>query len=376
MSDHYELLGVSRGATAEEIKKAYRRKAREYHPDQNPDNPEAEAKFKELAQAYECLSDPQRRSHYDQFGTEDGVNFGDPFGQGGMGGLGDLFDAFFGGGGPFGGAGGGRGRRAGGPPRGPDLEVTVNLEFTDAVFGSQTDVTVKTAVKCDSCDATGASPGTSASTCPDCSGAGEVRHVRQTMLGQIVSSQPCRRCSGLGQVIESPCPVCHGDGREQTDKTYTVDVPPGVDTGSTLRLTGRGAAGPRGGAPGDLYVKVRVKPHDRFVRQGVDLVHQMPVSMTQAALGHHQAYETLDGVEDLVIPRGTQSGRVFRLRGRGVPHLEGRGRGDLLVQAVVQTPVELSTEEEDLLEQLADLRGEDVARPDTGLLSKIRSAFR
>lgn len=372
--DYYAALGVSRTATADEIKKAYRRKAREYHPDQNPDDPESEAKFKELARAYECLSDPQRRAHYDQFGSEDAVNFGDPFGSGGMGGLGDLFDAFFGGGSPFG--GGGRGRRPTGPPRGPDLEVTAHLDFVDAVFGTQTDVTVRTAVSCEDCSGSGAQPGTTAQPCSDCGGTGEVRHVRQSMLGQIVSSQPCRTCSGLGQVISDPCPSCRGEGRQVIDKTYTVDVPAGVDGGSTLRLGGRGAAGPRGGAPGDLFVKVRVRPHERFVRQGADLIHEMDVSMTQAALGHHLRYETLDGAEDLVIPRGTQTGRVFRLRGRGVPHLEGRGRGDLLVKVNVATPTDLSHEEEELLEQLAKLRGDDVRRPDSGLLSKIRSAFR
>jgi molecular chaperone DnaJ len=254
--------------------------------------------------------------------------------------------------------------------------VQATLEFTDAVFGTQQDVTVRTAVTCDECDGSGATPGTSASTCPDCGGTGELRTVRQTMLGQIVQASVCRRCQGQGQVVESPCPGCRGEGRKVLDKTYTVDVPAGVDSGSTLRLTGRGAVGPRGGSAGDLYVKIKVEPHPYFQRQGYDLIHDLPISMSQAALGHHLPYETLDGTEDLVIPRGTQSGRVFRLRHRGVPHVEGRGRGDLLVRAVVTTPQELTSEQEEMLEAFATSRGEEVARPDTGLLSKIRSAFR
>ena len=368
-TDYYEILGVSRDATAEDLKRAYRNLARKYHPDQNPDDAEAEHRFKELAQAYEVLSNPETRARYDQFGP-DGANFGDSFGGGG---LGDLFDAFFGGGSPF---GGGRGRGPAGPPRGPDLEVVAQLSFTDAVFGCQHDVTVRTAVTCDVCQGAGAAAGTSATTCVDCGGTGEVRSVRQTMLGQIVSATVCRTCQGQGQIVADPCEECRGEGRIVTDKTYTVDVPAGVDTGSTLRLTGRGAVGPRKGPAGDLYVKIKVAPHDRFQRQGYDLIHDLPLTISQAALGHHLSYDTLDGNEDLVIPKGTQSGRVFRLRHRGVPHLEGRGRGDLLVRAIVITPTDLTDEQEELLERFADLRGEEVARPDTGLLSKIRSAFR
>ena len=371
MSDYYELLEVSRTATAEEIKKAYRRLARQHHPDANPDDPDAEGRFKALARAYETLSDPERRARYDRFGTDEGPNLGDPFGGGG---LGDLFDAFFGSGSPFG--GGGRPRGPAGPPRGPDLEVVAELDFAEAVFGTQHDVTVRTAVSCDDCAGSGGADGSAPSTCPDCGGSGEGRAVRQAMLGQIVSANVCRACSGQGQVVTNPCPSCSGEGRVVTDKTYTVDVPAGVDTGSTLRLSGRGAVGPRNGPPGDLYVKVRVRAHDRFVRQGADLIHELAITMAQAALGHHLSYETLDGAEDLLIPKGTQTGRVFRLRGRGVPHLEGRGRGDLLVRAVVQTPTELTAKESELVSRLAELRGEALNPPDGGLLSRIRSAFK
>lgn len=371
MADFYEILEVSRDASSEDIKRAYRRLARKYHPDANPGDLGAEARFKELAAAYEVLSDPEKRSRYDRFGAADGFDLGDPFGAGG--GLGDLFDAFFGAAGPFG--GGGRQRGPSGPPRGPDLDVTVVLEFPDAVFGTKTDVSVRTAVHCEDCDATGALPGTSPSTCPDCNGAGEVRTVRRTVLGQIVSATACRRCGGAGRVILEPCPACRGEGRVIDDRVFTVDVPPGVDDGSTLRLTGRGAVGPRGGVPGDLYVRLRVKAHDRFERQGDDLVTTVRIAVTQAALGTVIDLETLDGSEQLAVPRGTSAGRLFRLKGRGVPHLNGRGRGDLVVSVDIDVPKKLDEESEQLLRQLAELRGETVLPAEEGLLSRIRSAF-
>ncbi|HEX2384900.1 MAG TPA: molecular chaperone DnaJ [Acidimicrobiales bacterium] len=373
-ADYYELLGVHRDASQDEIKRAYRQRARELHPDTNPDDPAAEAQFKEITVAYETLSDPERRLRYDRFGPEGAAvgAAGDPFGFGG--GISDIFDAFFGGGsGGF--ARGGFSGQAG-PPRGADLEIVADIEFEAAVFGAEEDVTVRTAVACETCQATGAAPGTSPVTCPECGGSGQVRRVRQSILGQMVTAGPCGRCGGLGKFIEKPCTDCRGEGRRVHDKTYTVDIPAGVDTGSTLRLTGRGAAGVRGGGYGDLYVHVRVKSHPRFVRDGYDLVHDLHIPLTQAVLGAHLSFDTLDGEEDLVIPRGTQSGRVFRLRNRGVPHVEGRGRGDLLVRVSVDTPTEISREEEQLLRQLAEVRGESVAPPDTGFLSRIRSAFK
>jgi molecular chaperone DnaJ len=373
-ADYYELLGVHRDATQDEIKRAYRQRARELHPDTNPDDPSAEAQFKEITVAYETLSDPDRRQRYDMFGPEGAAAgaSGDPFGF--SGGIGDIFEAFFGGGGGGFGRGGFSGQT--GPPRGTDLEIVADIDFETAVFGGEQDITVRTAVACETCQATGAAPGTAPVTCPDCGGTGQVRRVRQSILGQMVTAGPCARCGGLGQFIEKPCPDCRGEGRRVQDKTYTVDIPAGVDTGSTLRLSGRGAAGVRGGGYGDLYVHVRVQPHPRFVRDGYDLVHELTIPFTQAALGAHLAIETLDGEEDLVIPRGTQSSRVFRLRNRGVPHVEGRGRGDLLVRVAVDTPTDLSREEEQLLRQMAELRGETVAPPDTGFLSRIKSAFK
>ena len=367
--DYYELLEVTRDADTDEIKKAYRVQARRYHPDANPGDESAEARFKLVANAYEVLSDPDKRRHYDRYGADgpQAGGGGDPFGGFGGGGLGDLFDAFFGGNG----GGGQRGGRA----AGPDLEVTVNLAFEAAVFGSAEEVTVRTAVACETCEATGAAPGTHAERCDQCGGAGQVRQVRQSPFGQMVTAAPCPVCRGAGEVIANPCPTCKGEGREVLEKTYTVDIPAGVDTGSTLRLSGFGAVGPRGGPKGDLYVQVRVGRHERFVRDGDDLVHALHLPVTQAALGAHLSFDTLDGTEDLVIPRGTQTGREFRLRGRGVPHVRGRGRGDVLVQVVVDTPVDLDPEDEEALRAIAARLGHEVAPVDKGFFSKIKSAF-
>jgi molecular chaperone DnaJ len=368
-TDYYDLLGVSRDASQEDIKRAYRQRARELHPDANPDDPDAEARFKEVALAYETLADPEKRQRYDMFGPEGvaGVNqSGGPFG----GGINDLFDMFFSGG-SFGGRGGGPS-----PNNGADLEVVADLDFVDAVFGTQAPVTVRAAVACEECEGSGCAPGTHPSRCPTCGGAGQVRRVRQSILGQMVTAGPCGQCGGFGSVIEHHCPACRGEGRLAGERNYTVDIPAGVNSGQTLRLPGRGSVGRRGGPAGDLYVHLRVRPHERFARDGDDLVDDLHLAITQAALGAGLDYETLDGTESISIPAGTQSGRVLRLRGRGVPRLDGRGRGDLLLRLLVDTPTGLSAEEEDLLRQLAELQGVTVDPPDTGLMSKIRSAFK
>ena len=365
-ADYYALLGVRPDASEDEIKRAYRRLARELHPDTTGGDPEAEARFKDIVQAWEVLRDPERRARYDRYGVDgvDATAF-DPFGGGG---LGDLFDAF------FGGQGGGRRARSG-PARGADAEVVIELDFRDAVFGVRRDLTVEGLVACPDCDGSGARPGTTAVRCPDCDGTGEQRRVRQSILGQVVTAVACPRCQGLGEAIASPCPTCRGDGRHVEERTFTVDVPAGVDHGSTLRLTGRGAAGPRGGPPGDLYVHLAVQTDDRFVRHGADLGADLHVSMTQAALGALVNFATLDGEETLTIPAGTQTGHTIRLRGRGIPHVRGRGRGDLLVSVVVDTPTALTKNQEELLHRLAAERGETVAAADEGLLSRLRSAF-
>jgi molecular chaperone DnaJ len=251
-----------------------------------------------------------------------------------------------------------------------------DLDFTEAVFGCEHAVSVRTAVACSACRATGASDGTEPVTCYECQGTGQVQRVRQSLIGQMVTSSPCARCSGSGQIIASPCAECGGEGRTVEERTYTVDIPAGVDAGSTLRLSGRGAVGPRGGAAGDLYVHLRVAPHERFERDGVDLHSTLRLPYTQATLGTTLQFQTLDGSEEIEIPRGTASGTTFRLRGRGVPHLERRNRGDLLIDVVVDVPTELSEDEEEVIRRLAELRGEDVAPPASGLMSKLRSAFK
>lgn len=371
-ADYYELLGVSRDASSEEIKKAYRRVARQLHPDVNPGDAQAEERFKEVTLAYEVLSDPNARRRYDQFGPEGARAPGaDPF-AGFGGGLGDIFEAFFGGGGGgFGGRGGQRG-----PVRGPDMEAVLDLEFTDAVFGVERELTVRAPSVCPDCTGSGARAGTSPVTCRGCSGTGEVRRVRQSILGQMVTATPCPDCSGLGQRIEDPCDRCRGEGRITDERVWQVQVPPGVDDGTTLRLTGRGAAGPRGGPAGDLYVHLRVRPHDRFRREGYNLLLELHVSVAQAALGATVPIETLDGAAEIPVAPGTQTGRVTKLRHSGVPFVDGRGRGDILVTIFVDTPTGLDPEQEQLLRQLARLRSEDVAPEDTGLLSKIRGAFK
>ncbi len=372
MSDFYELLDVERNASADEIKKAYRKRARELHPDANPGDEAAEQEFKELARAYETLRDADKRARYDRFGDTGNGNRGggDPFGGGGVG---DIFDAFFGDQSPFG--GGGR-RGPTGPARGPDLEVVTELDFTEAVFGAQHKVDVRTAVACDTCDATGAAEGTKPSTCGDCGGAGHVRQVRQSLLGQMVTTGACPRCSGTGVIIENPCADCSGEGRRLEDKTFTVDIPPGVDAASTLRLQGRGAVGQRGGGAGDLYVNFRVRAHDRFVRDGVDLHADLHIPVTQAMLGADVEFETLDGVEAIKVPPATPTGHTFRFRGKGVPVVNRSGRGDLHVHVVIDLPHDLDEEQEELVRRLAELRDEPVGTEGRGFFSKLRTAFK
>jgi len=369
MADFYELLGVDRSASADDIKKAYRKLARELHPDRNPGDEEAEARFKEVARAYEALSDDERRAHYDRFGEA-------PAGGAGVGdaaGFGDIFEAFFGGQSPFGG-GFGQAQQQRGPARGDDLEVVVDVTFEDAVLGCAQPVEVRAQVPCEPCEATGAIEDSTVATCDTCGGVGQVRQVRRSILGQMVSTGTCPACDGAGETIESPCGSCGGDGRVVEERSYTVDIPAGVDTGATLRLTGRGAAGARGAGFGDLYVRVRVLAHERYEREGSDLVTQLAVPMTVAALGGELELETLEGVETLTVEAGTQTGKVFRLRGLGVPSLQGGRRGDIRAIAIVVTPEKLSDDEEALLREFAALRGDEV-NESRSLLGRIRSAL-
>jgi len=362
----YELLEVASDASPEEIKKSYRRLARELHPDANPD-PAAEDRFKKVSAAYEVLSDPAKRQQYDRYGDGGPQMGGNPFGAGG--GFGDIFDAFFGQAHPN------QGRR--GPMAGADMETVVTLTLTEAAFGSAEDLTIRVPVACGDCGGSGAEAGTTPEVCAECGGAGEVRRVRQSLLGQMITSSPCGRCQGMGQVIGSPCGRCRGDGRVTEERTLTIDVPAGVESGTTLRLDGRGAAGPRGGPPGSLYVHVDVTPDPRFERVGDDLHSVVHLGMAQVAIGTEIAVETLDGTVDVAIDPGTQSGTILRQRGLGVTHLRGRGRGDLHVHVQVATPEDLTDREVELLSELAAIRGEHLAPPERhkGVVSRIRSAF-
>lgn len=362
--DYYELLQVDRSASQDEIKKSYRRLARELHPDANPGDVAAEARFKQVAEAYEVLSDPEKRARYDRFGTtgSGGVG-GDPFAGTG---LGDLFDAFF----------QPRSRADTGPKRGVDLEVVAELTLEETVAGVAKDVTVRTAVACDTCEATGSRPGSGVTRCDQCGGSGQVRQVRQSILGQMVTTATCPRCAGEGVRIDQPCDDCAGEGRRVEERTYTVDIPPGVGDGSTLRLTGRGAVGPRGGGAGDLYVQVRVADHPTFVRDGDDLLAELHVAATQAALGAALEFGTIDGGVMVEVAPGAHTGKLYRFRGSGVPRLRGRGRGDLILTLMVDTPTGLTPQQEELLRQLAKERGEPVADPsEDGLLGKFKSRF-
>ncbi|HEY1829179.1 MAG TPA: J domain-containing protein [Acidimicrobiales bacterium] len=370
LGDLYEILGVRRDATPDELKKGYRARARELHPDTNPD-PSAEAKFKEVTLAYEVLKDPERRARYDRFGAEGVFGQQSAGGFGFDGGLGDIFEAF------FGNMSGGAQRRRG-PLQGSDAEVRLGLEFSEAVFGSRKELTVRLPVTCGACEGRGTAPGTGLETCPECRGEGELRRVRQSLLGQVVTSVACSRCSGTGQIVPSPCVECHGEGRRIEDRTLTVEVPAGVEDGSTLRLAERGAAGQRGGPPGSLFVHLAVVPDPRFERQGDHLHTTLTIGLAQAALGVESTVEGIDEPVQVVLGPGTQHGYVERVRGGGVPHLRGRGRGDLFVHVLIETPTGLSAAQEELLRQYAAARGEDVAPPGgggDGVFSRLRSAF-
>ncbi len=373
--DFYEVLGVRRDASDEDLKRAYRAKAREFHPDANRGDADSSERFKEVSMAYEVLKDPERRARYDRFGADGvfgpgaGGATGDPFG----GGLGDLFDAFFNG---MGGTGGGRPRRTG-PMPGPDAEMVLRLSFREAVFGVQREVDVQTPVHCDTCQGSGARPGTTAVRCPDCQGAGELRRVRQSILGQVITAVPCSRCQGTGEFIERPCTDCGGEGRRTESRTLTVDIPAGVDEGSTLRLAGHGPAGFRGGPNGAIFVHISVQSDAGFERSGVDLHATVNVPMTVAALGGSVSFDTLDDTRDLAIAAGTQTGAVIPLKGMGVPKLRGRGRGDLYIHVQVDTPTALDEGQRELLAALAEARHEDLgtAPHADGIFSKLRSAL-
>jgi molecular chaperone DnaJ len=372
VNDYYQDLGVSRDATAEDIKRAYRKKARTLHPDVNP-SPEAEEQFKKVSQAYDVLSDPEKRRSYDM-GADPYAAGAAGFGQGFS--FSDIMDAFFG-------AGAGTAQR--GPRsrqrRGQDALIRLDIDMADAVFGAEKELTVETAVVCSTCHGDGAQPGTSRRTCDVCGGRGEIQQVQRSFLGQVMTSRPCMTCQGYGEVLVSPCFECSGDGRVRTRRTLTIKVPAGVDTGTRIQLTGEGEVGQGGGPAGDLYVEVSVRPHATFQRRGDDLHATVELPMTAAALGTTLKLDTFDGSQELEVKPGTQAGDAVTLRGLGVTHLRGGGRGDLIVHANVMTPTRLDEQQEELLRQLAVLRGEErpegrLAPANQGLFGKLREAFK
>lgn len=364
--DYYEILGVGKDSSQDDIKKAFRTLAKKYHPDANPGDPSAEAKFKEVNEAYEVLSDEGKRSNYDAYGNPNGP-FANGGGGGGGGGQGDPFGRVFGGAGgfPFGDLFGGfeeilggRRRPDTGPRRGQDLEMELEISLEEAFNGVDRDVRIPRTEACDRCGGSGAEPGSKAVTCPACHGTGQVSTTQRSIFGQVLVSAPCSKCGGTGKYVEKPCRDCGGAGEVRKTRAVTVKIPPGADSGLRLRLTGQGNAGQRGGGSGDLYVVVFVKHHGTFQRQGDDLILDKVVSFPLAAVGGSVVVPGIDGESELEIPSGTQPGAVLRMRGKGMPRLRSKGRGDMLVRVNVRVPTKLSTKEKEALRELGKMDGE------------------
>ncbi|WP_096201319.1 molecular chaperone DnaJ [Bacillus sp. FJAT-45350] len=366
--DLYEVLGVEKGTSEDEIKKAYRKLARKYHPDVNK-APDASDKFKEVKDAYDTLSNPQKKANYDQFGHADpNQGFGGGAGDFG-GGFGDIFDMFF---------GGGSGRRNPNAPRqGADLQYTMTLEFKEAVFGKETEIEIPKEEECSTCDGSGAKPGTSPETCSHCNGAGQLNIEQNTPFGRIVNRRVCNHCEGTGKMIKDKCTTCGGKGKVRKRKKIKVKVPAGVDNGQQIRISGQGEDGVNGGPPGDLYVVFSVKDHELFERDGDDVFLEMPLTITQVALGDEIEVPTLHGKVKIKIPAGTQTGKVFRLRGKGIPNVHGRGHGDQHVIVKVNTPTNLTEKQKDLLREFAQITGSQPADEQTeNFFTKVKRAFK
>ena len=358
--DYYEVLGVSRGASEDEIKKAYKKMARKYHPDLNPGDKTAEEKFKEVNEAYEVLSDADKKARYDQYGHA-GV---DPnFGAGGFGGgfdgsfdfgdLGDIFGSFFGGG-----FGGGRRTNPNAPQRGESMRMSIAISFEEAAFGCEKAVTVERYETCDTCHGNGCAPGTSPEVCPDCHGTGTVQVRRQTPMGVFATSSPCPKCGGKGRIIHQPCKDCRGSGMVRKKKTIQASIPAGIDNGQTISIRGQGNAGKNGGPAGDLLITITVRPHELFRREGTSVLCEAPITFTQAVLGAELEIPTIDGKVKYTLPEGTQSGTTFRLKGKGIPSINGRGRGDQYVTVYIETPKNLNKEQKEALKKFAETMGE------------------
>ena len=362
--DYYEVLGVNKSASEDEIKKAYKKMARKYHPDLNPDNKEAEEKFKEVNEAYEVLSDANKKARYDQFGFA-GVdpNYGAGAGAGGgaydaggfdFGDLGDIFGSFFGGG--FNAA---QRRNPNAPQRGESIRLGVTISFEEAAFGCEKEVSVDRYETCTSCHGSGCADGTSPEVCPDCHGSGQVQVRRQTPMGVFATTSPCGRCGGKGRIIKTPCTACRGSGLERKRRTIQAKIPAGIDNGQTISIRGQGHAGKNGGPSGDLLITITVRPHELFRREGTSVLCEAPITFAQAVLGAELEIPTIDGKVKYDLPEGTQSGTTFRLKGKGIPELNGRGRGDQYVTVYIETPRNLNREQKEALKKFAESVGDN-----------------
>ncbi len=361
--DYYEVLGVERSVDPQALKSAYRKVALQFHPDRNPGNQEAEEKFKEASEAYEVLSDPDKRAKYDRFGHSQ--NLFEGFGQGFSGAsINDIFGEI------FGDIFGGRGRQRGGRQRGADLRYNLEISFEEAAFGCEVQVKIPKPRRCERCEGTG-SKDKQLRNCPTCDGSGEIRFTQ----GFFAVSRPCNQCGGAGRIVSDPCADCRGSGRVESESQLSVKIPGGVDTGTRVRLGGEGEPGEAGGPAGDLYVVVHVREHPLFVREDYEVLCEVPISFTQAALGAQVDVPTLDGKVKMKIPQGTQTGKVFRLKGKGIPHLHGGGRGDQHVRVVLETPSELTRAQRDLLEKFAEISGEETHPQSKSFFAKVRELF-
>lgn len=376
--DYYEVLGVTKTASQDEIKKAYRKLALKYHPDRNKGNAEAEQKFKEVGEAYGVLSDESKRQQYDQLGPDmfeqaqsGGGAGGNPFG-GGFGGSGmeDIFDMF------FGGQGGRSGRTNAGPQRGADLRFDLEISFEEAAFGVEKEISLYRDEACDHCHGSGAEPGSKVETCPECHGSGYVRFTQNTMFGQMVNERPCSKCHGEGKIVSNPCKSCRGKGTVKKNKQLKVKIPAGVDNGSRLRVSGEGEAGLKGGPSGDLYVYLYVKPHKFFDRDGTTVLCEVPINIVQASLGAEVKVPTLDGAVTMKVPEGTQPGKVLRLKGKGIPSLRGGLRGDQLVRIKVVVPTKLSEKQKEALRAFGDISKDNINPEEKSFLNKIKNLFK
>lgn len=353
--DYYEILGIERGASEEEIKKAFRKKALKYHPDRNSGNKEAEEKFKELNEAYQVLSDTQKKAQYDQFGTTDFGSSGfdaSNFDFSDFGGFGDIFDSFFGGG-----TSGSR-RKRNGPERGADLEYNIALTFEEAVFGVEKNISINRNENCETCGGTGAKKGSHPKTCDKCGGTGQIKVQKNTMLGSFVNIVTCDKCSGKGTIVSDPCNTCRGTGKVRKHRNIKVNIPAGVDNGNVLPLRGEGEPGTNGGPSGDLYINIRVAAHSVFKRKGVDIIIDSHISFAKAALGVNLKVPTVDGEVRYEVPSGTQPGTVFRLKGKGVPRVNGRGRGDQYVNIIVDIPKALNEKQKEAIYRYMQASGD------------------